>query len=168
MNNKIIIRAEKKAEPRLTIQYEGNILVVNEPDENLKNKMIEDMMKSIAESKDFDEKKMLLDLIDHCTNVEFDKNVLEVVHLSHEAKMITNEILLIFQEIIEEAYQLMKVILQQTKNDLLQEEILEEKNKIMKKVEEEKVEEEKVGEVREERIEEEKVAKRKPQRRRKK
>jgi hypothetical protein len=163
MSNKIIIRAEKKAEPRLTIQYEGNILVVNEPDENLKNKMIEDMMKSIVESKDFDEKKMLLDLIDHCTNVEFDKNVLEVVHLSHEAKMITNEILLIFQEIIEEAYQLMKVILQQTKNDLLQEEILEEKNKIMKKAEEEKVEE-----VREERIEEEKVAKRKPQRRRKK
>ena len=45
MSKKIIIRAEKKAEPRLTIQYEGNILVVNEPDENLKNKMKQDAEK---------------------------------------------------------------------------------------------------------------------------
>ena len=45
--------------------------------------------------------------------------------------MITNEVLIIFQEIISEAYQLIQLAMQQAKNDVLQNEILKEKNKII-------------------------------------
>lgn len=164
--SKIKLNVEKKAEPRLTIPYNGELIVVNEPSENLKNKMIENLIELITENKDFDEKEMLQKLINHCTNVEFDKDVFEVVELSHEARMVTNEILIIFQEIIEETHQFMKILMQQMRNEVLQEDIIKEKDKMVEDVEkiEEVVDEEKIEKVK---VEEKRVA-RKPQRRRKK
>ena len=155
--SKIKLNVEKKVEPRLTIPYNGELIVVNEPSENLKNKMIENLIELITENKDFDEKEMLQKLINHCTNVEFDKDVFEVVELSHEARMVTNEILIIFQEIIEETHQFMKILMQQMRNEALQEDIIKEKDKMVEDVE--KIEKVKV---------EEKRVARKPQRRRKK
>jgi predicted Holliday junction resolvase-like endonuclease len=78
----------------------------------------------------------MLDLIDHCTNVEFDMDIFEAKNLSHEAQMITNEILVIFQEIMGETYQLIQLALEQTKNEALQENILNDKKELEMKVEE--------------------------------
>ena len=125
--------------------------------------MITELMELITENKNFDEKRMLESLIDHCTNVEFDKDVFEVEYLSHEAKMVTNEILIIFQEIIEETNQLMKILMQQMRNDVLQEDIIEEKNRITEEIKDIKNEKEEVIE----KVEYTKTV-RKPQRRRKK
>ena len=76
--------------------------------------------------------------------------------------MITNEVLMIFQEIIGESYQVINLMLQQIKNEELQNKLLEEKNKIDKIIVEE---EKKVEEIK--KVEEVRVT-RKPQRRRKK
>lgn len=165
MDNKIKLNAEKRVEPRLTIPYEGNLIIVNEPSENFTKEMITELMELITENKNFDEKKMLRSLIDHCTNVEFDKDVFEVEHLSHEAKMVTNEILIIFQEIIEETNQLMKILMQQIKNDALQEDIIKEKNKMVEEIKNIEENTEKKDVIK--KVEEVRVT-RKPQRRRKK
>lgn len=165
MDNKIKLNAEKRVEPRLTIPYEGNLIIVNEPSENFTKEMITELMELITENKNFDEKKMLRSLIDHCTNVEFDKDVFEVEYLSHEAKMVTNEILIIFQEIIEETNQLMKILMQQIKNDALQEDIIKEKDKMMEEIKNTEENTEKKDVIK--KVEEVRVT-RKPQRRRKK
>lgn len=159
MGNKIKINAEENKQ-RITIPTDRGTLIVRNPSQNLKNELVNELVTTIMENKDFDEKIMMMKLIDDCTNVEFDKNVFEVEYLSHEAKMITNEILIIFQEIISEAYQVINLILQQIKNEELQNGLLKEKNKVEKivekEIEEKEVVEDKIREVR------------KPQRRRKK
>ena len=124
MDNKIKLNAEKRVEPRLTIPYKGQNIIVNEPSDTVRGEMIETLVRLITENKDFDEKEMLNKLINYCTNVEFDKDVFEVVELSHEAKMITNEVLMIFQEIIGESYQVINLMLQQIKNEELQNKLL--------------------------------------------
>jgi hypothetical protein len=142
MENKIKINAEVEV-LRLSIPSNKGTLVVNNPKIKLKNEMIKYLVNCMIEDKDIDEKRIMLELIDNCTNVEFDMDIFEAKNLSHEAQMITNEILIIFQEIVGEAGQLVRLILQQAKNEMEQKEIVEE-NKEMKK---EKVEEKEIEEI---------------------
>lgn len=159
MEKKIKVNVEKNKQ-RLTIPTDNGIIIIENPSQKLRNELIDELAQTIMKNEDFDERKMMLRLIDDCTNVEFNKDVFEVEYLSHEAKMITNEILLIFQEIISEAYQIINLVLQQIKNEELQNELLEEKNKIEKMVIEKENEEEEI-------VKEVKREVRKPQRRRK-
>ena len=145
MNNKIRVNAEIE-ELRLSIPTDRGVIVVNNPKNYFKNDMIKYMVDCIIEDNELDEKRVMLDLIDHCTNVEFDMDIFEAVNLSHEAQMITNEILLIFQEIVGEASQVVKLVVQQAKNELEQIEVIDENHKILEelKKEEVKIEEGKV------------------------
>lgn len=142
MENKIRINAEVEV-LRLSIPSNKGTIVVNNPKIELKNEMIKYLVNCMIEDKDIDEKRIMLELIDNCTNVEFDMDIFEAKNLSHEAQMITNEILIIFQEIVGEAGQVVRLVLQQTKNEMEQKEIVEE-NKEMKK---EKVEEKEIEEI---------------------
>ena len=162
MENKIKLNVEEKV-LRLSIPTDNGVIVVNNPSDKLKNELVGLLVNCIVENKDFDERKLMQDLIDNCTNVEFEGDIFEATNLTHEAKMITNEILIIFQEIIAEAYQIIKLAMQQTKNEMLQNEILDEKNEVIEKAKE--IQEEKAEEIKEE-VKEETPHKpvRKPQR----
>ena len=147
MENKIKLNAEEKI-LRISIPTDNGTIVVNNPSDKLKNELVGLLVNCIVENKDFDERKIMQDLIDNCTNVEFEGDIFEATNLTHEAKMITNEILIIFQEIIAEAYQVIKLAMQQAKNEMLQNEILDEKDKIIEKAKE--IQEEKMEEIKEE------------------
>ena len=147
MENKIKLNVEKKI-LRISIPTENGTVVVNNPSDKLKNELVGLLVNCIVENKDFDERKLMQDLIDDCTNVEFEGDIFESTNLTHEAKMITNEILMIFQEIMAEAYQIIKIAMQQAKNEMLQNEILDEKDKIIEKAKE--IQEEKMEEIKEE------------------
>lgn len=147
MENKIKLNVEKKI-LRISIPTDNGTIVVNNPSDKLKNELVGLLVNCIVENKDFDERKLMQDLIDDCTNVEFEGDIFESTNLTHEAKMITNEILMIFQEIMAEAYQIIKIAMQQAKNEMLQNEILDEKDKIIEKAKE--IQEEKTEEIKEE------------------
>ena len=147
MENKIKLNVEKKI-LRISIPTDNGTIVVNNPSDKLKNELVSLLVNCIVENKDFDERKLMQDLIDDCTNVEFEGDIFESTNLTHEAKMITNEILMIFQEIMAEAYQIIKIAMQQAKNEMLQNEILDEKDKIIEKAKE--IQEEKMEEIKEE------------------
>ena len=147
MENKVKLNVEEKV-LRISIPTDNGTVVVNNPSDKLKNELVSLLVNCIAENKDFDERKMMQDLIDNCTNVEFEGDIFEATNLTHEAKMITNEILMIFQEIMAEAYQIIKIAMQQAKNEMLQNEILDEKDKIIEKAKE--IQEEKMEEIKEE------------------
>ena len=147
MENKVKLNVEEKV-LRISIPTDNGTIVVNNPSDKLKNELVSLLVNCIVENKDFDERKLMQDLIDDCTNVEFEGDIFEATNLTHEAKMITNEILMIFQEIMAEAYQIIKIAMQQAKNEMLQNEILDEKDKIIKKTKE--IQEEKVEEIKEE------------------
>ena len=147
MKNKIKLNAEEKI-LRISIPTDNGTIVVNNPSDKLKNELVGLLVNCIVENKDFDERKLMQDLIDDCTNVEFEGDIFEATNLTHEAKMITNEILMIFQEIMAEAYQIIKIAMQQAKNEMLQNEILDEKDKIIEKAKE--IQEEKTEEIKEE------------------
>lgn len=147
MENKIKLNVEKKI-LRISIPTDNGTVVVNNPSDKLKNELVGLLVNCIVENKDFDERKLMQDLIDDCTNVEFEGDIFEATNLTHEAKMITNEILMIFQEIMAEAYQIIKIAMQQAKNEMLQNEILDEKDKIIEKAKE--IQEEKTEEIKEE------------------
>lgn len=147
MENKIKLNVEKKI-LRISIPTDNGTIVVNNPSDKLKNELVSLLVNCIVENKDFDERKLMQDLIDDCTNVEFEGDIFEATNLTHEAKMITNEILMIFQEIMAEAYQIIKIAMQQAKNEMLQNEILDEKDKIIEKAKE--IQEEKTEEIKEE------------------
>ena len=147
MENKIKLNAEEKI-LRISIPTDNGTIVVNNPSDKLKNELVGLLVNCIVENKDFDERKLMQDLIDDCTNVEFEGDIFETTNLTHEAKMITNEILMIFQEIMAEAYQIIKIAMQQAKNEMLQNEILDEKDKIIEKAKE--IQEEKMEEIKEE------------------
>ena len=147
MENKIKLNVEEKV-LRISIPTDNGVIVVNNPSDKLKNELVGLLVNCIVENKDFDERKIMQDLIDNCTNVEFEGDIFEATNLTHEAKMITNEILIIFQEIIAEAYQIIKLAMQQAKNEMLQNEILDEKNEIIEKAKE--IQEEKIEEIKEE------------------
>lgn len=139
MNNKIKINAEVE-ELRLSIPTNDGTIVVRNPKGDFKNEVIKYMVDCIIMDNELDEKKIMLDLIDHCTNVEFDMDIFKAVNLSHTAQMITNEILLIFQEMVSEASQVVMLVVQQTKNELKQREIIEENNEMLKDLKKEEVE----------------------------
>lgn len=147
MENKIKLNVEEKI-LRISIPTDNGTIVVNNPSDKLKNELVGLLVNCIVENKDFDERKLMQDLIDDCTNVEFEGDIFETTNLTHEAKMITNEILMIFQEIMAEAYQIIKIAMQQAKNEMLQNEILDEKDKIIEKAKE--IQEEKMEEIKEE------------------
>ena len=147
MENKIKLNVEEKV-LRISIPTDNGVIVVNNPSDKLKNELVGLLVNCIVENKDFDERKIMQDLIDNCTNVEFEGDIFEATNLTHEAKMITNEILMIFQEIMAEAYQIIKIAMQQAKNEMLQNEILDEKDKIIEKAKE--IQEEKMEEIKEE------------------
>ena len=147
MENKIKLNVEEQI-LRISIPTDNGVIVVNNPSDKLKNELVGLLVNCIVENKDFDERKMMQDLIDNCTNVEFEGDIFEATNLTHEAKMITNEILIIFQEIIAEAYQIIKLAMQQAKNEMLQNEILDEKNEVIEKAKE--IQEEKAEEIKEE------------------
>lgn len=147
MENKIKLNVEEKI-LRISIPTDNGTIVVNNPSDKLKNELVGLLVNCIVENKDFDERKLMQDLIDDCTNVEFEGNIFEATNLTHETKMITNEILMIFQEIMAEAYQIIKIAMQQAKNEMLQNEILDEKDKIIEKAKE--IQEEKMEEIKEE------------------
>lgn len=147
MENKIKLNVEEKV-LRISIPTDNGVIVVNNPSDKLKNELVGLLVNCIVENKDFDERKLMQDLIDNCTNVEFEGDIFEATNLTHEAKMITNEILMIFQEIMAEAYQIIKIAMQQAKNEMLQNEILDEKDKIIEKAKE--IQEEKMEEIKEE------------------
>ena len=131
MENKIKLNVEKKI-LRISIPTDNGTIVVNNPSDKLKNELVGLLVNCIVENKDFDERKLMQDLIDDCTNVEFEGDIFESTNLTHEAKMITNEILMIFQEIMAEAYQIIKIAMQQAKNEIIEK---------AKEIQEEKVEE---------------------------
>ncbi len=106
------------------------VAVVNNPSQAFKQELIGKIVTCLTKNEDFDEKKIMMDLINHCTNVEFEGDVFEATHLSHEVQMITNEVLIVFQELVNEAYQLIQLALQQVKNERLQNEILDEKQEV--------------------------------------
>ena len=135
MENKIKLNVEEKV-LRISIPTDNGVIVVNNPSDKLKNELVGLLVNCIVENKDFDERKLMQDLIDNCTNVEFEGDIFEATNLTHEAKMITNEILIIFQEIMGEAYQIIKIAMQQAKNEMIQNEILDEKNEIIEKAKE--------------------------------
>lgn len=147
MENKVKLNVEEKV-LRISIPTDNGTIVVNNPSDKLKNELVGLLVNCIVENKDFDERKLMQDLIDNCTNVEFEGDIFEATNLTHEAKMITNEILIIFQEIMAEAYQIIKIAMQQAKNEMLQNEILDEKDKIIEKAKE--IQEEKAEEIKEE------------------
>lgn len=147
MENKIKLNVEEQI-LRISIPTDNGVIVVNNPSDKLKNELVGLLVNCIVENKDFDERKLMQDLIDDCTNVEFEGDIFEATNLTHEAKMITNEILMIFQEIMAEAYQIIKIAMQQAKNEMLQNEILDEKDKIIEKAKE--IQEEKMEEIKEE------------------
>ena len=147
MENKIKLNVEEKI-LRISIPTDNGTIVVNNPSDKLKNELVSLLVNCIVENKDFDDRKLMQDLIDDCTNVEFEGDIFESTNLTHEAKMITNEILMIFQEIMAEAYQIIKIAMQQAKNEMLQNEILDEKDKIIEKAKE--IQEEKTEEIKEE------------------
>ena len=151
MENKIKLNVEEKV-LRISIPTDNGVIVVNNPSDKLKNELVGLLVNCIVENKDFDERKLMQDLIDDCTNVEFEGDIFEATNLTHEAKMITNEILIIFQEIMAEAYQIIKIAMQQAKNEMIQNEILDEKNEIIEKAKE--IQEEKTEEIKEEAKEE--------------
>ena len=133
MEKKIKMNVEEEI-LRISIPTQNGVAVVNNPSDKFKGELIKMLVECITENKDFDEKKIMLDLINHCTNVEFEGDIFEVEHLTHEAKMITNEILIIFQELTQEAYQVLRLAMQQAKNEMEQNKILDEKDEILEKV----------------------------------
>ena len=159
MEKKIKMIAEEKKVLRISVPTDNGMAVVNNPSESFKNELLKILVNSLTKNEDFDEKKIMLDLINHCTNVEFEGDIFKVEHLTHEAKIITNEVFIIFQEIIQEAYQVLRLAMQQAKNEMAQKEILDEKDNILEMVE-------KVKEEEKEEVEIPKVVK-KPQRSRK-
>ena len=135
MENKIKIKIEEENILRLSIPTDGGTIVINNPSEKFKKELITLLVDCIVKNEDFDEKKIMLDLINHCTNVEFEGDIFEVEYLSHEAKMVTNEIFIIMQEITEEVYQVVRLVMQQAKNEIVQNEIMKEKDEIVDKIE---------------------------------
>lgn len=149
-NKKIKVKVEENI-LRLSIPSESGTIVINNPTQSYRKELLGMIVDLITEKKDFDEKKIMSDLINHCTNVEFDGDIFESTNLSHEAQVISNEILIIFQEIVSEAYQLLQLAMQQAKGEMLQDEILKEKDNVLDIVE--KIQNEKETEIVEEKKE---------------
>lgn len=140
MENRIKVNVNEEKVLRLSVEMDEGVAIVNNPTQTFKQEMVNKIVVCLTKNEDFNEQEMMLDLIKHCTNVEFEGDIFEATYLSHEVQMITNEILIIFQEMIGEAYQMIQIALQQMKNERLQNELLKEKDEINNTKVEEKVE----------------------------
>lgn len=132
MKDKIKVNLNEEKVLRLSVEMDEGVAVVNNPTQAFRQEIVNKIVVCLTKNEDFDEKQMMMDLINHCTNVEFEGDIFEAVYLSHEVQMITNEVLIIFQELVSEAYQLIQLALQQVKNERLQSEILDERKEIDK------------------------------------
>ncbi len=138
---RIKMKAEEQKTLRLSIPTENGVVIINNPSPKYKSDMVKELALKISKQEEIDERKMLFDLIDNCTNVEFEGDISAVQNLSHEAQMILNEVLIIFQEMIGETHQILRMSLQQARNEMLQNELLKESKEIRKDIEQEIIEE---------------------------
>lgn len=139
--DKVKVKVQKN-ELRLQIPYEDGMIIINEIHPQLKQELLTVIVDILQNGKDFDEKKLFMDIVNKCTNVEFDGDIFEIEYVSHEVQMLVNEIMIMIQEVIQEAYQILRLALQQFKNELEEKEVLEGKNGLVKLVEYEKKKEE--------------------------
>jgi Na+/phosphate symporter len=132
MENRIKVDVNEEKVLRLSIPMDEGTIVINNPTDKFKQEVLDEIITFITQNKDFDEKQLMLRLINHCTNVEFVGDIFETPYLSHEARMITNEIMIIFQELVNEAYQVIQLALQQMANEKTQNDLLKEKEQLVK------------------------------------
>ena len=98
---KITVKTEKEV-LRKAIPYGDEVIVINELSERQKLEIINEMQKELIANKKIDERKFMLDIIDRCTNVEFDKDIFEVEEPTYEATIIIGEVTLMFLELVDE------------------------------------------------------------------
>lgn len=126
-----------KQELRLQIPCEDGLIVINEIHPQLKQEILGILTSALQEGKDFDEKKIFMDIVNKCTNVEFDGDIFEEQYVTHEVQMLVNEIFIMIQELIQEAYQILRMVLQEAKNEIAQKELLKEKDELVEMAENE-------------------------------
>ena len=98
---KITVKTEKEV-LRKAIPYGDEVIVINELSERQKLEIINEMQKELTANKKIDERKFMLDIIERCTNVEFDKDIFEVEEPTYEATIIIGEVTLMFLELVDE------------------------------------------------------------------
>lgn len=98
---KITVKTEKEV-LRKAIPYGDEVIVINELSERQKLEIINEMQKELIANEKIDERKFMLDIIDKCTNVEFDKDIFEVEEPTYEATIIIGEVTLMFLELVDE------------------------------------------------------------------
>lgn len=138
MENKIKVKVQKQ-DLRLQIPYEDGVIIINEIHPQLKDSLLQEIIEVLNKKKELDEKQIFLTIVDKCTNVEFDGDIFVEQYVSHEIQMLINEIMIMIQEVIQEAYQILRLVLQQAKNEIVAKEVINEVKTIS--VVEEKVEE---------------------------
>ena len=138
MENKIKVKVQKQ-DLRLQIPYEDGVIIINEIHPQLKDSLLQEIIEVLNKKKELDERQIFLTIVDKCTNVEFDGDIFVEQYVSHEIQMLINEIMIMIQEVIQEAYQILRLVLQQAKNEIVAKEVINEVKTIS--VVEEKVEE---------------------------
>ena len=138
MENKIKVKVQKQ-DLRLQIPYEDGVIIINEIHPQLKDSLLQEIIEVLNKKKELDEKQIFLTIVDKCTNVEFDGDIFVEQYVSHEIQMLINEIMIMIQEVIQEAYQILRLVLQQAKNEIVAKEVINEVKTIS--VVEEKVKE---------------------------
>ena len=98
---KITVKTEKEV-LRKAIPYGDEVIVINELSERQKIELINELQKDLATDNKINERKFMLNIIDKCTNVVFDKDIFEVADPTYEVAMIIGEVTLMFLEIVEE------------------------------------------------------------------
>ena len=151
---KITVKAEKEI-LRKAIPYGDEVIVINELSEKQKLELINEIQKDLINNKKIDERKFMLDIINKCTNIEFDKDVFEVEEPTYEATIIIGEVTLMFLELVEEQKIYTNIQLKvngnikETETKDIQEEIEECKTEEVDLKEMEEVEEVEINEVEE-------------------
>lgn len=129
---KIKISNLEKQEVRRVIPYNGEEIIIIEVPINLKQKVTQILINAIQKDEDFSERDIYLELIDRCSNIEFEGDIFEVENPVHEVKILLDEFILMFQEMLEEVYSIISLALQEGKNELLKNKIIEERDEIVK------------------------------------
>lgn len=129
---KVKISNLEKQEIRRVIPYNGEEIIIIEVPINLKQKVTQILVNAIQKDEDFNERDIYLELIDRCSNVEFEGDIFEVGNPIHEVKILLDEFILMFQEMLEEVYSIISLALQEGKNELLKNKIIEERDEIVK------------------------------------
>ena len=138
---KITIKTEKET-IRRTIPYGDEVIIINELSERQKLELINEIQKDLVNNKKIDERKFMLNIIDKCTNVTFDKDVFEVEEPTYEVTIIIGEITLMFLELVDE--QKVYTNIQSKVNGNIKE--VEKKEEVKKNIKEEKEEKQEIKE----------------------